>query len=71
MKYKRGTLIKLQPDRAAARGYFSAPAASSEDLLRGIVLEAEEGIRPLPVYLIRWASEPTPEWVYEDSLCEV
>ena len=70
MKYKRGTLIKLQPDRAAARGYFS-DTALSEALLRGIVLEAEEGIRPLPVYLIRWASEPTPEWVYEESLCDV
>ena len=70
MKYKRGTLIKLQPDRAAARGYFS-DTVSSEALLRGIVLEAEEGIRPLPVYLIRWASEPTPEWVYEESLCDV
>jgi hypothetical protein len=58
-----------------------------DESLRGIVLRVEEkpdlhelfkdytGLlmqRPfIPLYLIRWATEPLPQWIYEDNLHEV
>jgi hypothetical protein len=56
-----------------------------DESLRGVVLRVEEkpdlhelfkdhtGLltqRLLPLYLIRWATETLPQWIYEDNLHE-